>query len=744
MSKIEFDFTSVEPQLEVTVTVFQNIGCSKATRISKPWPEICEMLREPDIISNGKLSAPMIKLATFGEERNPNDQQPDFDKRSLRYSGNLLKVSGIEADYDAGVMPMGEAVKLLENAGVRALLYSSWGDGLIEPPKYLGGPRWRVMAPFSRELPPEQRAQMVARLNGALGGVLADESFTLAQGFFIGARPGGNYKCKVTFRDPCGGEPIDTLDTLDEIAVYKRSFSQDDDGDERYSVDIKPGSVVVAPEVYAELRTALSVIPADCDNFKWFSVLRGLSRLNNTMEAKAIARDWSTSSPNPEHNEAVFNKEWTRMSRENTTISHRKVMWLANQYDPNWNKSKDLQMAPVGQRPSVLDSPIKPLTEDEAASARLHPRMLVENYLYADLRNIVAAGGVGKTTTLLYEAMNGALGRPIWGHHVPEPFTTVIVTKEDSREILIGRLKIMLDENELGPDERQQVWSRVYVIDLVGEPFKLAETKGQEIRPHWPNLEKLLQRCKPLSPDRFIFDPLMSFSAGESRVNDAEQAIVEAARHILRRFPGCAVDVVHHTGKANARLATTDQYSGRNGSALPDGSRMVAVLVKCSPATFYAETGINLGPAVNESGLKLALPKLNYCAPQPDVLIHRHSFLFRTVPALDQDMRATLIEETKQVNKEVTRESTRYSLVRALTDCTNSEDPKIRYPSRTCVMEFPGVIGKSTSRKSALDELIDMGAVLEIDLTEDQIKEFSSKAMLGGRTTYLTLPPADL
>ena len=88
---------------------------------------------------------------------------------------------------------------------------------------------------------------------------------------------------------------------------------------------------------------------------------------------------------------------------------------------------------------------------------------------------------------------------------------------------------------------------------------------------------------------------------------------------------------------------------------------MVAVLVKCSPATFYAETGINLGPAVNESGLKLALPKLNYCAPQPDVLIHRHSFLFRTVPALDQDMRATLIEETKQVNKEVTRESTRYS-----------------------------------------------------------------------------------
>ena len=282
------------------------------------------------------------------------------------------------------------------------------------------------------------------------------------------------------------------------------------------------------------------------------------------------------------------------------------------------------------------------MTEEEAAIAKLHPRLLVENYLYADLRNIVAAGGVGKTTSLLYEAINGALGRPIWDHNDPDPFNTVFVTKEDSREILVGRLKLMLDQNELSPDERLQVWSRVSVIDLVGDPFKLAATKGQEITPHWDNLEKLLMRCAPLKPDRFIFDPLMSFSVGESRVNDAEQAIVEAGRHILRRFPGCAVDVVHHTGKANARSGTTDQYSGRNGSALPDGSRMVAVLVQCSAAAFYVETGISLGAPDSGTGLRLALPKLSYCAPQPDIFIQRRGFLFDTVPALDQGMRATM------------------------------------------------------------------------------------------------------
>jgi RecA-family ATPase len=180
--------------------------------------------------------------------------------------------------------------------------------------------------------------------------------------------------------------------------------------------------------------------------------------------------------------------------------------------------------------------------------------MLVENYLYADLRNIVAAGGAGKTTSILYEAMCGALGRPIWDHIVPDPFTTVIVTKEDSREVLVARLKQMLDQNALNSKERQVVWDSVHVIDLVGEPFRLARAEKQEITPHWENLERLLMRCAPLKPDRFVFDPLMSFGVGESRVNDAEQAIVEAGRHILRSFPGCAVDVIGVRHKTTSQI----------------------------------------------------------------------------------------------------------------------------------------------------------------------------------------------
>jgi RecA-family ATPase len=745
MSKIKFDFTSVEPQLEIAVTVFQNKYCSNAMRTRMQWSELCEMLHEPGIIANGKINAQMIKLATFGEERKPNEKQPDPDKWSLKHDGNVLKITGIEADYDAGVMPMEEAVKLLEKAGIRAVLYSSWGDGLIEPPKYLGGPRWRVIAPFSKELPPEQRAKMVARLNGALGGVLADESFTLAQGFFIGARPGGDYKCKVTFRDPQGGEPVDLLPQLDDIAIYKRNFSADDSDGERYSVDIKPGSVIVAPETYAELRAALAVIPADCDNFEWFSVLRGLSRLSNTMDAKSMARDWSTSSPNPEHTEAVFAKEWARMSRENTTISHRKIMWLANQYDPSWEtKALDLETAPVRRRTSVLDHPIVPFSEEEAEGAELQPRVLVENYLFADLRNLIAAGGVGKTSMLLHEAVCGALGRPIWGNAVHQPFTTVFVTKEDSREILLARLREIMRTMDLSPTDRHTVYKHVFAVDLSGVPYKLAHIVGGQVEPHTANLDALVEHCTPVAPDRIIFDPLVSFTAGESRVNEAEQGVVEAARYLMRKLPGIAVDIVHHTGKMNARMGAMDQYAGRNGSALPDGSRMVAVMTACSADSFSEGTGHILDEHSGEKGLRLSFPKMSYAAQPADKYIKRCGFHFQYVASVTEEQRVQRQEARKEAGKQETVEAIKASIVSSVRESLSALDPLDRYPSRTRVLVSPCVTGKTATRKKSLTELLEDGVLVERNFTEDELSNFASTRVLAGRNTYVALPDEDL
>ncbi|MEA3641516.1 MAG: DnaB-like helicase N-terminal domain-containing protein, partial [Lamprobacter sp.] len=77
----------------------------------------------------------------------------------------------------------------------------------------------------------------------------------------------------------------------------------------------------------------------------------------------------------------------------------------------------------------------------EIARATLAPRCIVDRYLYADVAQVVAPGGTGKTTMLLYEAAMIALGTPLWGLRIEQPGWTLFVTAEDRRERLLARLR---------------------------------------------------------------------------------------------------------------------------------------------------------------------------------------------------------------------------------------------------------------------------------------------------------------
>lgn len=384
------------PERRIPFTVFESIHDKTAPVTEQTWAQIYDMLVSVDA-HEVKNACPLIKMASFGDEPNPNGSG------MMRHDGNVISVSGVECDYDVGDLEIEKACAMLERAGIKALLYSSHSSGLVKPPKYTGGPRWRVVAPFSADLQPGQRAQMVARINGVLGGVLADESFKRAQSFYIGKRPGGDYKCMATFNDPDQGEYVDKLNALDAVAIYQRGHSPEDAPDTVYSVNIQPGSLVVAPEVYASLRSALGVIPAGGSNEEWWRVLQGLSRLSNVMEAKAIARDWSTSSSNPEHTEHVFNKEWAALSRRKSAISYSTVFWIANQYDPEWDK----------------DLPVKPSTQTmweqvDLSNLCLEPvDYLIDDFLARALMVFVGKPGMGKSTAMV------AIAAVVAGFEIP-------------------------------------------------------------------------------------------------------------------------------------------------------------------------------------------------------------------------------------------------------------------------------------------------------------------------------------
>ncbi len=268
----------------------------------------------------------------------------------------------------------------------------------------------------------------------------------------------------------------------------------------------------------------------------------------------------------------------------------------------------------------------QPISSDEWSTARLSPDCIVENYLFADVALLIAPGGVGKTTLILYEAICITLGLPLHGRRIARPGPVAILTAEDGRELLIARLNRIAGAMGLTVEQVARVQQSVLIEYVGNSPFRLTEVVGDTVVLS-PVTDALISRIKPLNPAVVVIDPAVSFGVGESRVNDAEQGLVMAARRI-RDAVNCCVRYVHHSGKSNARDKTTDQYSGRGGSAFADGARMVAVLQSLEPDEWKKATGEPLPSGC--TGMVLALPKLSYAPPQPDIFIERDGHSYRS------------------------------------------------------------------------------------------------------------------
>lgn len=276
--------------------------------------------------------------------------------------------------------------------------------------------------------------------------------------------------------------------------------------------------------------------------------------------------------------------------------------------------------------PFALDPPI---SLAEFSVARFSPPSIVENYLYEDVEAFIAPGGIGKTTLRLKEYVNIALGLDLWGQRVTRPGVCVFITAEDRREICIGRLREVCSGMSLSPAQIAAVLDNIRIHDVSGKSFKLTFV-DHDVVIQTSHVDSLIEALRPLAPVVVGFDPAMSFGVGESRVNDAEQGLIEAARRI-RNALHCCVQITHHTGKQVARDGIADQYAGRGGSALADGCRMVHVLTNLTDEEWLKATGSQL--ARGEQGLRLSRPKQSYTPRElsTDIYIVRDGYTFRDV-----------------------------------------------------------------------------------------------------------------
>lgn len=292
--------------------------------------------------------------------------------------------------------------------------------------------------------------------------------------------------------------------------------------------------------------------------------------------------------------------------------------------------------APSQQTPAADSGlpAIRPITVEELNAAKLTPRVILPETLYADVRLRIAAGGSSKTTLSIFEAANLALARKLWGQQPAGPVRTVFITREDSREILVARIRAVMEAMMLSVEDIAAVLENVAVLDYTDFAFRLTAIQNDAVVPHRQNLTQLVSVLRDWRPDWLICDPLVSFGVGEARVNDSEQGLIEAFR-MLRNELGCCVEGIHHTGKAVARDKIIDQYAGRGGSALADGARMVVVMQPLAGKDWTKHTGGLL--TERESGFVMAFPKLSYCSPRPPVFFKRSGYRFQQVDGvLDQ------------------------------------------------------------------------------------------------------------
>ena len=222
-------------------------------------------------------------------------------------------------------------------------------------------------------------------------------------------------------------------------------------------------------------------------------------------------------------------------------------------------------------------------------------------------------GGVGKTTLLLFFAIHITLGRDLFGHPIKRSGPVVYLTAEDDRGTMVARLRHMCAELKLTTEEVETVRRSVFILDVSGLGFKLTKVDG-EVVVSGAGATALVEKLKPIKPAMLFIDPAVSFGVGESRVNDAEQGLIEAGR-LIRNEVGCGVLYVHHTGKGGSRKdeASMDQYDGRGGSAL------AAARGWSTSRSMIAEAGLGNGrcPAGWPIWQRLCLNE-NDWAPEPN------------------------------------------------------------------------------------------------------------------------------
>ncbi len=294
---------------------------------------------------------------------------------------------------------------------------------------------------------------------------------------------------------------------------------------------------------------------------------------------------------------------------------------------------REVQTAINGARAKGFTPPAAPAVQamqDQAAQAEaaawptpydffdeagLEPRQWIygRHYLRRFVSALASAGGIGKTSLQIVEALSICTGRPLLGEEVHQPCNVWIINLEDPMDEMQRRILAAMRHYGVTPAE---VRGKLFVD--AGRDFSMtfATQTREGVMPNAALCDHLVKRIPERNIGCVFIDPFVAAHQVNENDNMATNYVAAQIRQIADNT-NCAFGLVHHIRKGNGDDATID--SVRGAGSLIGAVRAARVINRVTE-----EAAIQLGiEPLNASGIFRVDDGKANMAPPARVAVYR-------------------------------------------------------------------------------------------------------------------------
>ena len=221
-------------------------------------------------------------------------------------------------------------------------------------------------------------------------------------------------------------------------------------------------------------------------------------------------------------------------------------------------------------------APEWPTAFDMFDATELAPRQWIygRHYLRRFVSVLASAGGIGKTSLQIVEALAICTGRPLLGEDINESCPVWLINLEDPIDEMQRRILAAMQHYGITPDE---IRGRLFLD--AGREFRLkfATQTKHGIIPNGALIEHMNAKIPERGIGAVFIDPFVASHEVNENDNMAINAVVDLIRGVADNT-ACAVALVHHIRKGNGEDASID--SVRGAGSLIGAARAARVINK--------------------------------------------------------------------------------------------------------------------------------------------------------------------